>query len=378
MIYMKKRIFAILIVLALSLTLAVGCSQNQQQQSTSEAQQSAGEAQQPAGEAQQPAGEATVPEEQILIRFNSWSGSEGDWGYIQRFPLREVERLSNNRVKFEEYFYGTLIPAGEEIAVVGSGAVELACVYLPNVSARLPLMSVVLNPGFLLDPRSFSKAWGELSLMQEIQDEFTQNNLKLLSVFGVNSEHIFSNKPINKLADFSGLRIRALGDSAQVLGDLGASVAGLASADVFEALERGTIDATFTSIAGAEIWKVHEVSKYFIPLDATPMGPFWMMNLDFFNSLPEDIQAIITDVFSNDNMIALYFDEYADIRDETFFNITLDEFSVEMTELPKEEKDGFFDVGAAISANWASDQESKGLPGNKVYSEWGRLVEKYK
>ena len=51
-------------------------------------------------------------------------------------------------------------------------------------------------------------------------------------------------KPIEKLDDFDGLRIRFAGIGGKVLEKLGASVTMVPGGEIYQALERKTIDAT--------------------------------------------------------------------------------------------------------------------------------------
>ena len=110
---------------------------------------------------------------------------------------------------------------------------------------------------------------------------------------------IVSTKEINTIADFDGLKFRAFGDWGKVLDDLGASVVGMPAGEVYEALQRGVLDACeLSDIATNVAFGLHEVAKHwYYPGVHAPMatGDFYV-NKDEFNKLPPAYQKILLEV----------------------------------------------------------------------------------
>ncbi|HFC05347.1 MAG TPA: C4-dicarboxylate ABC transporter, partial [Rhizobiales bacterium] len=71
-------------------------------------------------------------------------------------------------------------------------------------------------------------------------------------------------KPINKPADLKGLKMRFFGLGAKVMQKLGVDTQLLAAADIYPALERGTIDATEFSMPAIDLkLGFYQVAKHY-------------------------------------------------------------------------------------------------------------------
>jgi len=107
-----------------------------------------------------------------------------------------------------------------------------------------------------------------------------------------------TNKPINKLEDFKGMKIRISGKwQGEVLRRLGASPVMLSGGEVYQALEKGVIDGLEYGPPALD-WtlNLHEVTKYWL----TPAGlhqtqtPFGVLiNKKAWEGLPDDLKKIV-------------------------------------------------------------------------------------
>lgn len=76
---------------------------------------------------------------------------------------------------------------------------------------------------------------------------------------------LFSNKKVQTLEDFKGLKLRTAGAWAEIAGELGASTVILPGAEVYAALERGVIDATeWAQLSVNKSLGFHKIAKYII------------------------------------------------------------------------------------------------------------------
>ncbi|UCH24313.1 MAG: TRAP transporter substrate-binding protein DctP [Trueperaceae bacterium] len=104
------------------------------------------------------------------------------------------------------------------------------------------------------------------------------------------------NKEINSAADLQGLKMRIPGIGGQVMSRAGANVQVLAGGEIFQALERGVIDATeWVGPYDDEILGFNTVAKFYYAPGWHEPGPCLgtYVNLDTYNSLPEDVQDAI-------------------------------------------------------------------------------------
>ena len=105
-----------------------------------------------------------------------------------------------------------------------------------------------------------------------------------------------SKVPINTVDDIKGLRMRTSGDGGEIMTRLGASVVFMPGGELYEAMQRGVIDA-FEYSSPSVNWAMsfQEIAEYQI-FSATraPSDPLvFYLNKSRWNELPADLQAIV-------------------------------------------------------------------------------------
>jgi len=141
-----------------------------------------------------------------------------------------------------------------------------------------------------------------LKLQQELIDKTPgYNKVMTLGPFSASGAEVdmVSKRQINTIADFKGLKFRAFGDWGKVLTDLGAAVVGMPAGEVYEALQRGVLDACeLSDIATNVAFGLHEVAKFwYYPGVHAPMATCdFYVNKDEFNKLPPAYQKILREV----------------------------------------------------------------------------------
>ena len=111
-------------------------------------------------------------------------------------------------------------------------------------------------------------------------------------------------KEIKTVADLSGLKFRIGGIAGQVLQKVGVVPQQLAGGDIYPALEKGTIDAAeWVGPYDDEKLGFQKVAKYYYYPGFWEGGPMIhaFCNLEKWNSLPKNYQAILTNAAANAN-----------------------------------------------------------------------------
>ncbi|TET67701.1 MAG: hypothetical protein E3J40_02775, partial [Dehalococcoidia bacterium] len=132
-----------------------------------------------------------------------------------------------------------------------------------------------------------------------IQELFTDYNVMGLSVLTIGRAEMFgySNSPLETMADFKGLKFRTAGDWGEVLTEyFGASVIFLPGGEIYEAMQRGVIDAfEFSSPSVNVPFGFNEIAKYavFPGIHAPGVLMPALVNKDAFNKLPDGFKVIL-------------------------------------------------------------------------------------
>jgi len=222
--------------------------------------------------------------------------------------VKRIEEMSGGRLKIQFYGAGELIPAAEGFDAVSSGTVEMnfansyfwtgksfAAQYFTAVPFGLNFQG--LN-GWMYDG-------GGLQLWREVYDRFDLVPF-LCGNTGVQMTGWFR-KPIEKVEDLSGLKMRIPGLAGRVYKELGVDSRLIAPGDIFPALERGVIDAAeFVGPFLDRQLGLHRVAKYYYTTGwhETATASELTINKAKWASLPADLKAIVENACAACNVIS--------------------------------------------------------------------------
>ena len=205
-----------------------------------------------------------------------------------------VQKRTNGRVQVELTSLPELGFGGAElIRLIKTGIVDVAEIYGGYVAGELPLLEILEMPGIFPDPETAKKAilaWKptEAKLLAQ------RANAVLLAMSVYPDQAFFSKKPLRSLDDFKGLKTRVHSVAlSQLVAGLGGEPLTIAFAEVYTALERGTLDAGITGTKPGFSQRWYEVTKYLVgPISMRPHVAF-AINRNTWKRLPKDIQTIM-------------------------------------------------------------------------------------
>ncbi len=223
-----------------------------------------------------------------------------------------VDAASGGRLKIKVYGGGELVPAFEAFDAVSRGTVEMGHSAAYYWKGKTPACQFFASIPFGMNAQEMN-GWlyfgGGWELWREVYAPF--NILPApCGNSGVQMGGWF-NREINTVDDLKGLSMRIPGLGAEVLRRAGGTPVNLPGADIFTALQTGSIDASewigpYNDLA----FGFYQAAKYYY-------YPGWhepgstleaLINKDAFESLPEDLQAILLTACKaiNDRMLAEY------------------------------------------------------------------------
>lgn len=209
---------------------------------------------------------------------------------------KEVEKRSNGRMTvrmFPSMQLGGRPPELYRQMVQGIADIVFT---LPGYTASdFPMMSLTELPGTATDAEDGTrKLWANFDKFFAKEYEAA----KVLMLWNSDTAGVMSRaKPIRTMEDMKGMRIRtpSRAQSAQLTA-LGAIPVDMPVTQIYNALERGVVDATMIPLSAMLDFKLLEVVKY-LTVDA-PLGrsPFLVaMNRKRYEGLAPDLKKIIDD-----------------------------------------------------------------------------------
>ncbi len=206
--------------------------------------------------------------------------------------MKRVTELTNGQVTFQHYPNEQLGKRKDMFDIARNGTADIAYVLPVDQPGQLARTTVMELPGIsALSSCGTPVLW---KMMQaNANEEYLPNGIRPLFALYVGGYEIFSNKDIRTPADLKGMKIRSAGGVQDVtVKALGAVPIPIASPEVYEAVQRKTLDGVLFPWVGIKPYKMQEVTKngtFGAALGATALT--YVMNERAYQKLPPNVQA---------------------------------------------------------------------------------------
>jgi len=207
-----------------------------------------------------------------------------------------VEERSQGRVKIEHYPAGQLYADKDLVDVLPQGGVEMANINYGMWTGLVPEFGVLDFLGVHSSPEDAYRVQDDPEVNRIIGKKLAEKgNAVILAWPGMEARGPLFVKPVKKLEDMKGLKVRGYSEYCTYwFKALGASPVVMSSAEVYQALQRKTIDGVVSGGTSYIDRKFIEVAKYPIGNAFISYGPFALViNKNVWDKLPKDIQEIM-------------------------------------------------------------------------------------
>lgn len=208
-----------------------------------------------------------------------------------------VTATSAGRIRLQPYEPGELISAFAITEAVGEGRLPAGYTWLGYDQGRIPASALLGAVPFGMEPWEFMAWWydgGGRELAEEMYHRRGVHPL-LCGLIGPEAAGWFRH-PIEDLSDVRGLKIRFAGLGGRVLQRLGASVTMIPGSELFQALERGAIDALEFSLPSVDArLGFDRIARfnYYPGWHQTFTSFHLVVNLDRWQALPVTDRALL-------------------------------------------------------------------------------------
>ncbi len=271
---------------------------------------------------------------------------------FREFAQRVGER-SGGRLKIEPLAVNSIVSSTESLDAVGADilqAQQSGPAYFTGKDAAFALLS---DPQGGFENPEQMRQWMETGSGMDLARElYARYNVHFVGGVWYGMESLVSKKPIRKLADFNGVKIRApQGLGQDIFQRLGAAPVNLPGSEVYTALERGVVDASdWGTLSMNQDLGYHKLAPYPIypGYHSMPMADF-AVNMNRWNALPDDLKILVEDEvrqFTNDMI------ERNRAADEKVL-AQADELGFEAIDLPTEERRKFREIAREVWSEYA-------------------------
>lgn len=192
----------------------------------------------------------------------------------------------------------SLFKAREQYTPLSRGQLDMTVLPLSYAGGQQPAYNLTLMPG-LVKNHDHAARLNESPFMEEIESTMAEDDVMVLVHGYLAGGFAGKDKCITSPDDMGGLQTRAAGKAfEQMLAGAGASIASMASSEIYNAMQTGVLDAANTSSSSFVSYRIYEqVACY------TPAGDYalWfmyqplLMNKSTFDGLTEEQQQALMD-----------------------------------------------------------------------------------
>ena len=248
---------------------------------------------------------------------------------------KAIEELTGGRLKVQVMPPGAMCGVRDIITYLGRGVFQASVTAGPFYTGMIPEGDLEL--GLPLSHQSYDEIWDAMEnrgLGDLIREAYAEHNVEWWYAACDPYYHFATTFPVNKLEDFKGKKIRAVGIYGKYVQQLGASAVVVPGAEMYMALKLGTIDGAIYGASGLQDIKLHEVVDYYVQPTAAQVAICLVINKDALADLPDDIEAIVrasTQYILHDTGM-----RYIRISKDSY-DKSIQSGSVKMAKLPEEE-----------------------------------------
>lgn len=258
----------------------------------------------------------------------------------------ELEKQTDGRIDVEVYSNSSLYGDKDEMQAIQQNSVQVLAPASAKFTTVAPALQVLDLP-FLFDtPEDIpSVAAPDTAVGEAIfaNEDLASRNMKVLGLWDSGMKQIHSNNETTAPDDMKGKKYRI--QPSDVLKSQieawGGSAEAIAFAEVYSALQQGVIDGGENTYSNIESQKMHTVQSHIAESDHGYIGYILVVNTDFYDSLPEDLQQILVDVAEEASVVNR--DISVEVNQESKDAI-LEEGTTEITEWTPEQRQAFKDV----------------------------------
>lgn len=256
---------------------------------------------------------------------------------------KTVEEKTNGNVKVEIYPSAQLGGDDELVEQVKNGSIEgyrgsAIDFVIPEYNIyTMPFLFANVDQAVVV----MKSDWGK-----KLAEKSENNNVKILATGAAGMRVLTNNvRPVHTPADMKGMKLRTPSWEVTILTmtALGANCTSIAYNETYMALKTGVADGQENPWPYIYTPKFYEVQKYASDLNWNLTLEYFPCNLDWFNSLPEDYQRIISNAAEECMDYTV-----AQLKEQTQKYVDTCSKYMEITYLTNEERQLFVNATASV------------------------------
>ena len=234
-----------------------------------------------------------------------------------KWAAEEITKRTDGRIEIE-FLNNSALGSDESLLTqMMDGVLDVASIGTSAIGKYTPLFDGMQLP-FLITSYEDELTMIQSEEMAAIKEAFQEEyGLKVMGISENGLRHFASTKhAVNTPADLKGMKMRVVPGTviADAVAVLGANPTTISYNEIYTSLQNKIIDSEEVNYSTISVQKHYEVIKYVSEINMYPFPSIAMWRQDFFDSLSEEDQKIVMEVFAEAETLCLT--EYIQEREE--------------------------------------------------------------
>ena len=234
------------------------------------------------------------PEAPMVLSLSSW-GTDKEPAIPSWLQMdKDLQEATKGRVKLKIYHAETLGKAKEHYEIALKGIADIAYLNISFTPGRFPITDLVT---FSYAPSAVAMTEGLIELQKKGYLNKEYQNVKLLQVFTGGPLAFLWRKGCKAETSLDGLKgkkIRIPGMAARdLLTAVGAAPVSIPMPEVYTALERGVMDAVFSTTEVYDTFRIAHVSNEITKANIFTFAFCILMNKNSWEKLPKEAKDVL-------------------------------------------------------------------------------------
>jgi len=311
---------------------------------------------------------SAVSAQEVLRLSHQWSAKD-----IRNQVAQIVaDEVASANVDLEIKIFGSksLFKPREQYTPLSRGQLDMTVLPLSYAGGQRPEYNLTLMPG-LVKNHEHAARLSVSPFMQTLEDIMAEDDVMVLVHGYLAGGFAGKDKCITKPEDVAGLQTRAAGKAfEQMLAGAGASIASMASSEIYTAMQTGVLNAANTSSSSFVSFRIYEQVSCYTPAGGVALWFMYqplLMNKSRFEGLNDEQQAAL--LAASAKAQAFYLEE-AKKQDAASAEI-FREAGVEIAEMTPED----FEAWRAIAQETSYATFVEDVPNGQVLLDMALAVE---
>ncbi|SMF57326.1 TRAP-type C4-dicarboxylate transport system, substrate-binding protein [Tistlia consotensis] len=215
----------------------------------------------------------------------------------QKVFAQELEKRVGDKVKVEIYPASQLGTIPRMVEGVLLGTIESFITPTAFLVGTEPTLQIFDAPGIFDSPEHLAKVIHDPEYRDHIETMALDKGLRIIGAIYNSPFLVLTKQPAPKLSDLEGLKIRTFASPLQIkpMSAIGASPLPLPLSEVVPALQAGAIDGMLAGMPILTAFKYYDIAKYVTDLQFSLIVSVDVVNEDWFQSQPADVQKAIVE-----------------------------------------------------------------------------------